>query len=239
MTGPVLSTPLRYILQIIRNLTGRVDFNDPAFTDSILIDYLNRFVQQHHPQEIQIYENRTWWDFTVNPTTPDPLVVDLDALGFSYINAPAFINTTGLKEDAFELVWYQDPKEYYIQYPLNVITTPQMPRAVLYYNNELKFSSPIDKTYNIRISAYKIDYSFAGGTLTNTSSILNSTSQFPDSPRAYLTTYFAHGAALLILSEYGEMDRYNEVYQVFRKYKNQVLARTWFQLSSQRTKPDF
>jgi hypothetical protein len=35
------------------------------------------------------------------------------------------------------------------------------------------------------------------------------------------------------------MDKYNEVFQVYRRYRGQVLARTWDQLQSQRTAPDF
>jgi hypothetical protein len=108
-----------------------------------------------------------------------------------------------------------------------------MPTDVLYYNQHLTFRGPPDQVYNVRISAYKIDYSFAGGSNTNAGSILANV------PNAYLTRYFAYGAALDILSDYGEMDKYNEVFQVYRRYRGQVLARTWNQLSSQRTAPEF
>src|SRR6185503_10624473 len=98
---------------------------------------------------------------------------------------------------------------------------------------------------SVRISAYKIDYSFAGGSITSpTNSILTGTGStntvnLKNAPRTYLTRYFAYGAALDILSDYGEMDKYNEVFQVYRRYRGQVMARTWDQLSSQRTGPDF
>src|SRR6202044_3227849 len=99
--------------------------------------------------------------------------------------------------------------------------TPQQPTYVLYYDNSLTFRGPPDREYDIRISAYKIDYSFAGGTNTNSGSILANV------PVAYLTRYLAYGAALDILSDFGEMDKYNEVFQVYRRYRGQVLARTW------------
>ncbi len=80
---------------------------------------------------------------------------------------------------------------------------------------------------------YVINLSFPGGTLNNTNSTLAKV------PTAYLTRYIAYGAGLDILSDFGEMDKYNEVMQTYRRYRGQVLARTWNQLSSQRTLPEF
>lgn len=235
MTGPVLPQSTSSVIQIMRNVTGRVDRNDPAFTDAIMIDYLNAFLQQEHPQEVRLFQNQTWWDFTIDTTTADPLPVDLDALGYSTINSPAYVSYTdpALNPNTFQLFWYEDPRQFYARWPWNNIFTPQQPTYVLYYNNELTFRGPPDQEYDIRIAAYKIDYSFSGGTNTNGGSILLNV------PQAYLTRYLAYGASLDILSDYSEMDKYNEVFQVYRRYRGQVLARTWDQLSSQRTAPDF
>lgn len=234
-TGPVLPQSGASVIQIMRNVTGRVDRNDPAFTDAIMFDYLNAFLQQEHPQEVRIYQNATWWDFNIDPLSPDPYPVDLDELGFSTINSPAYISYAdpALNPNTFRLFWYEDPGQFYYRWPWNNVFTPQMPTYVLYYNNELTFRGPPDQIYSVRISAYKIDYSFAGGSNTNAGSILANV------PNAYLTRYLAYGASLDILSDFGEMDKYNEVFQVYRRYRGQVLARTWDQLSSQRTGPDF
>jgi hypothetical protein len=232
-TGPVLSQSVGSVVNIMRNVTGRVDRNDPSFTDPIMIDYLNAFLQQEHPQEVRLFQNQTWWDFPIDEDTEDPLPVDLDALGFSTINAPAYVGYTTEPYTSFPLFWYLDPKQFYARWPWEQVFTPQMPTAVLYYNNTLTFRGPPDQEYNIRISAYRIDYSFAGGTNTNAGSIL------ADVPVAYLTRYLAYGASLDILADYNEMDKYNEVFQVYRRYRGQVLARTWQQYESQRTAPDF
>lgn len=233
ITGPVLPQSRASVIQIMRNVTGRVDKNDPAFTDAIMTDYLNAFLQQEHPQEVRLFQNQTWWEFSISDLTANPLPVDLDALGFSTINSPAYVGYTTGALTSFTLFWYEDPKQFYARWPWQQVFTPQMPTDVLYYNNELTFRGPPDQEYNIRISAYKIDYSFANGTNTNAGSILS------EVPQAYLTRYLAYGASLDILSDYGEMDKYNEVFQVYRRYRAQVLARTWNQLSSQRTAPDF
>ena len=242
MTGPVLTTPKANILQIMRNVTGRVDRSDPAFTDEIMTDYLNAFLQQEHPQEVQIFQNETWWDFTIDENSPDPFPVDLDGLGFASIGPLAYVGYTDLaNNNSFRMFWYTDPGDFYYRWPPGTVFTPQQPTYVLYYNNELTFRGPPDQEYSIKISAYKIDYSFEGGTLTNGGSTLSGTGSGPDTEaiKGYLTRYLAYGAALNILSDYSEMDKYNQVFQVYRRYRDQVLARTWNQLSSQRTGPDF
>ena len=230
----VLPQPLARVIQIMRNVTGRVDSQDPAFTDPIMTDYLNAFLQQEHPQEVRLFQNQTWWDFPLIPgVTLDPMPVGLDGLGFSTISAPAYVSYTTGTNNSFRLFWYEDPGQFYARWPWNQTFTPQMPTYVLYWDNKLTFRGPPDQTYNIRISAYNTDKSFAGGTNTNTNSTL------ADVPVAYLTRYLAYGASLDILSDYGEMDKYNEVFGVYRRYRGQVLARTWNQLQSQRTGPDF
>jgi len=109
-TGPVLPQSGASVIQIMRNVTGRVDRNDPAFTDPIMYDYLNAFVQQEHPQEVRLFQNQTWWDFLLTPLMEDPLPVNLDDLGFSTINAPAYVGYTTGALTSFPLFWYEDPK---------------------------------------------------------------------------------------------------------------------------------
>lgn len=242
MTAPVLTQDASRVIQIMRNVTGRTDTQDPAFTDPIMYDYLNMFLQVEHPQEVRLFEEQTWWDFSIDPTTPNPMPVDLDVLGFSTIGPLAYVtyppSVNGGNPNTFKLFWYQNPGDFYYRWPYATIFTPQQPTYVLYYNNELTFRGPPDQTYNIRISANKIKIYFAGGT--------NNTPVAPGGPipattvmPGYLMRYLAYGAALEILSDYGEMDRYNEVFQVYRRHRGQVLARTWDQMENQRTEPDF
>jgi len=248
-TGPLLDVNRDAIVQIMRNVTGRLDVNDPAFTNEIMIDYLNGFLLEEHPQEMQMFSNRTWWDFQIDDSNVDPIPVSLDFLGYSSIGPLAYIsylpNSQGT-QNTFKMFWYEDPADFYAKWPWDMEFTPQMPTYVLYYNNELTFRGPPDREYNVRISAYKIDNSFVGGT-TNTNqsssvlSYLGQQTQYTENtrPLTYLKRYLAYGASLDILSDYGEMDKYNEVFQVYRRYRAQVTARTWNQLSSQRTNPDF
>ncbi len=241
MTGPVLTQNADRVIQIMRNVTGRTDKQDPAFTDPIMYDYLNMFLQVEHPQEARLFEDNTWWNFSIDPTTPNPYPVNLDDLGFSTIGPLAYVTypptVNGGNPNTFKLFWYQDPGDFYYRWPYATVFTPQMPTYVLYWANELTFMGPPDQTYNVRIQAKKIQIYF-GGDLAGNKNPPPQIAQTQVMP-AYLMRYLAYGASLEILSDYGEMDRYNEVFQVYRRHKGQVLARTWDQLSSERTNPDF
>ncbi len=214
----VLSQSVANVVQIMRNTTGRVDKDDPAFTDAIMVNYLNDFLQTEHPTEIRIFQNRTWWNFSIDELSIDPYPVDLDALGYSTIEPPAYV-------DGFVCFWYESPAEFYAIWPETQTYTPSRPTYILYYNQELVFRNPPDKQYDVKIAAYKVEIAF------------DNLGQ--NIPSAYLLRYLAYGASLDILSDFGEMDKYNEVFQVYRRYRGQVLARTWQQYNNQRTAPDF
>lgn len=222
------------IIQIARNVTGRVDKNDPAFTDAIMYDYLNMFLQGQHPTECRLFEDNTWWDFSIDPTTNDPREVNLDDLGYSTIGPLAYISYPTPTYNTFKLFWYEDPGSFYYRWPWHNTFTPQMPTYVLYYDNSLTFRGPPDQTYDVRIQAKKIKVYFNGGNnLPDPSQGVN------NAMPAYLVRYLAYGMSLDILADFGEMDKYNEIWPVYRRYRGQVMARTWDQLNSERTGPDF
>lgn len=230
----VLEVAGSVVIQIMRNVTGRVDKNDPAFTDTIMYDYLNLFLQAEHPTEVRLFEDDTWWDFSINENSNDPYQVNLDTEGFSTIGPIAYIAYPSPTFNTFKLFWYEDPASFYYRWPWHNTFTPQMPTYVLYYDNSLTFRGPPDQTYDVRIQAKKIKLYFnQGGNIPTPNE--GATTVMP----AYLTRYLAYGAALDILADYGEMDKYNEVFNVYRRYRGQVLARTWDQLNSERTAPDF
>lgn len=212
-----MAIPVSDLITILRNVTGRVDSSDPLFTDPIMIQYLNGFIVQESTQDIRIFKNKTWWEFQYGPTDLNPYPVDLQALGFSTIEPPAYA-------DGFYIFWYQDPAEFYGIWPETQTYQPQRPTYVLYYNNELTFRGPPNTTYNIKIAAYREELQITeGGNLT----------------ADYLYRYIAYGAALDIFSDYGELDRWNEIFPVFKRYRALVYARTGQQYQNQRPSPEF
>lgn len=203
------------LINTLRNVTGRVDASDPLFTDEIMLTYLQDFAKLLSSQEVRLFKNRTWWEFSIDETSDDPYPVDLQALGFTTIEPPAYV-------DGFVLFWYQSPAEFFGIWPETQLYQPTRPDSVLYYNNELVFRNPPNKTYQVKIAAYKVQL--------EVTATLN---------EDYMFRYIVYGAALDIFSDYGEMDKWRDIKPVFDRYRGLVYARTNQQYQNQRTAPDF
>ena len=310
------------VINIMRNVTGRVDASDPLFTDTIMTQYLNDFIVQLSSQDIRIFKNMTWWEFDIFPNTANPMPVVLQDLKLTTIGPPAYVQlplstistnvsnvpmvgvidgvnqiftlaanqfiiretfvATGtnpaqiISDDAngnvvgsgsgvinyntgqinivfdvapvigstvtasynysspgttpnypnfsLELWWFQDPTDFYRHWPDRLTYRPQRPTAVLYYNNSLTFRGPPDKQYHIKIQAYHEEIAVnSDGNLNND----------------YLFRYLAYGASLDIFSDFGEMDKWREIFPVFQRYRALVYSRTYSQYQNQRPNPEF
>ena len=218
------------LINIMRNVTGRVDASDPLFTDQIMLGYLNDFIQLESTMDVRIFKNRTWYSFNYGSDDVNPFPVNLQTLLLdNQIGLPTQIGASTIGPEAyadgFVVFWYEDPATFYQIWPETQAYQPQRPTYVLYYNNSLTFRGPPDKTYLIKIAAYQVEYA-----LTTTDQALN---------QDYVWRYFAYGAALDIFSDYGEMDKYNEIFPVFRRYRSLVYSRTNSQYQNQRPNPEF
>lgn len=205
------------IINIMRNVTGRVDSSDPLFTNSVMLGYANDFLNLIMPQEVRLYENKTWWEFNISNTDADPFPVDLDALGYTTIGNLIYI-------DGFHANWYQNPADFFGKWPETQTYTAQRPVDVLWYNNELVFRGPPDQSYGVKVSAYQVEAEITEGTNID---------------NAYFWRYVAYGASLDLFSDYGEMDQFEKYYAPFKRYRSLVYARTNQQLQYQRTLPEF
>lgn len=217
------------VINIMRHVTGREDRSDPLFTDELMLDYLNNFITQQSSIDVRLFKNYSWWEFQIDQTTgQDPIPVDLQSLGFSTISDPAYISGPLDVDPPFpnswELIWYQDPQQFYYKWPNFEVFQPQRPTDVLYFNNELTFRGPQDQPYIVKIQVYREEIQCD----------LNA-----DIPFNYLYRYLAYGAALDIFSDYAEMDNYQKIFPVFMKYRGLVQARTWQQFITQRTLPQW
>lgn len=218
------------VISILRNVTGRNDSDDPQFTDGVMFNYIQTFVQIEHPSEIRIYPNKTWYRFNIGTATADPLPIILSSptgptptdlngstSGYTTIEPPCYVG-------GFEMFWCQDPTQFFRIWPETTTYQSSRPTYVLWYNNELVFRAPPDETYEVKIAAYAIP------TALDIEGQLNTT---------YLARYIAYGAALDLFADYGEMDRVQEIMPMYRRYRGQVTARTWQQMYNQRTTPSF
>lgn len=211
------------LIQILRNVTGRVDASDPLFTNAIMLQYLQDFIQLQSTQDVRLFKNRTWWEFTITPDGPNPYPVNLQELvlvegniGASTIEPPCYA-------DGFYVFWNQDPADFYRRWPETQTYVPQRPTNVLYYNNQLTFRGPPDKDYLIKIAAYQVE-------LQITNEGLN---------QDYLYRYICYGAALDIFSDFGEMDKWHDISPVYTRYRALVYSRTYSQYQNQRPSPEF
>ncbi len=212
------------IIQIMRNVTGRVDASDPQFTDEIMLGYINDYLTLEKSTEVRLKEKRTWWEFTINASTLDPMPVNLQSPqdmpdGTQFTTIGSFCTA-----DGFEVFWYEDPTQFYAIWPETQLYTPQRPTYVLYYNNTLTFRGPPDRDYAIKINAYQIDVPLlAADTLEND----------------YIWRYVAYGASRDLLNDYGETDKAMSIAPAFNDYRSKVYARTYQQQMNQRSTPRF
>lgn len=211
------------LILILRNITGRVDASDPQFTDEIMLQYLQDFIQLQSTQDIRIFKNKTWYEFNFGPTDPNPYPVVLQDIilvngnqGASTIEPPCYA-------DGFFVFWYQDPLQFYAIWPETQTYQPQRPTYVLYYNNELTFRGPPEKDYLIKIAAYQVEVKIAKGVLETD----------------YLYRYICYGAALDIFSDFGEMDKWRDIFPAYQRYRALVYSRTYSQYQNQRPSPEF
>ncbi len=212
------------LITILRNVTGRMDASDPMFTNDIMLQYLNDFIQLLSTQDVRLYKNYTWWEFTFGTTDPNPYPVNLQEIVLASGQAGASTIGPTAYADGFVVFWYESPQEFYALWPETQTYQIQRPQNVLYYNNELTFRGPPNKDYAIKINAYQVELQVD-----------------PDSQldQDYLFRYLVYGAALDIFSDFGEMERWNEIFPVFRRYRSLVYARTNSQYQNQRPSPEF
>lgn len=212
------------LILILRNVTGRVDNTDPQFTDAIMTQYLQNFINLSSTQEIRLFKNYTWWEFEFGPNEDNPYSFDLESIILSNGNTGASTIGPLCYAGGFPVVWHESPKEFYALWPESQTTfAEQRPTHVLYYNNSLTFRGPPDIVYDIKIQAYSLEIQLTTSGLQ----------------ADYLYRYVAYGAALDIFSDFGELDRWNEIFPVFRRYRSLVYSRTNSQYQNQRPSPEF
>jgi hypothetical protein len=213
------------LITMLRNVTGRVDASDPLFTDQIMATYLQNNIQLISTQDVRLFKNKTWFEFILSPSSPDPFPIDLQTIdlangqvGASTIEPPCYAN-------GFFVYWYQSPQEFFQIWPETQTYVPSRPTYVLYYNNELIFRNPPDTEYLIKMEAYQVEWQ-----VDVVSEALK---------QDYVYRYIVYSTALDIFGDYGEIDQYQKYFPLYQRYKNLVVQRTWCQQQNQRPAPEF
>ena len=98
---------------------------------------------------------------------------------------------------------------------------PGLPRAILFYNNELTIRPSPDISYNVQMAAYLTPAAF-----------LNSTFAIPF---GYMAEYIARGAARKILADTGDIEQFQFYEPLFKEQETLVWKRSQRQFTANRT----
>lgn len=99
------------------------------------------------------------------------------------------------------------------------------PQAILMYNNQFQMLPVPDQAYIIKMRAYSVVTALVNATDT------------PD--LSEWGPMIAYGASRNIFADYGELDAYAEITQLYKEQKNYVLTRTCQDLLNIRSVPNF
>lgn len=166
-------------------------------------------------------------DDTVEVFTDDGLgVLTGDKTGTGTVNY-----TTGLISVTFNTA----PISGQVIQPSFIQFKAGMPVAVLMFDNEFKFFPTPDKAYRFRTKAWSLTY-VKPVTGANKQVFTLST----DKPlQEEWGPSIALGASRRIVSDFGEMDRYQELTMLYKEQINYILTRTHIDLESSRALPMF
>jgi len=204
-----MAKTLSDVAAIVRKVTARTD---QSIGDQTIYGYIQDFYQLEMGQEIRLFDAHSWYEFATVAST-DTYAINPTATGYSLLLEPAYI-------DSYRIDFHVDPAVFYSKWPDTQTYTEQRPTDVLYYNNELIFRAPPDDVYDVKIDAYKINTALFAVTGTGSEEIAED----------YWWRYIAYGAALDMLADGGEFDKYAQVAPIFEKYKSMVNARTYSQI---------
>jgi hypothetical protein len=184
-----------------------------VLSDTLLSDEINRFYVYEFPVEVKPLELQDWWEFNTVASDAD---VSLDD-DYTTIGEPAYIDGYDLK------IWY-DPADFYVKWPLSQTHTENRPTDALFYKRELLFRAPPDAVYAVKIQAWARPASMDA--ITNTTPT-----------RIEWGPLIAYGAARNILWRSGNMERAQEVNQMYLNAKANLDAKSVEQLTNVRAKP--
>jgi hypothetical protein len=168
------------------------------------------------PDSVIITDNiETFEDTNINWTTSN-VVVTGDLGGTATINY-----STGVINVSFNTA----PPDGQLIYLSYIVFAAGRPTAVLFYNNQFKFFTPPDTVYRFKMKAYLV-----------VSPLVNAT-DMPVLPQ--WGPAIAYGASRDIHSDFGEMQQYQEVTQLYNEQIDYVMTRTDQNLLNTRAAPFF
>jgi len=195
----------------VRSLTGRPDTGQ--ISDDDVDVYINRYYQYIFPAEVKPEELQSWWEFNTTDGDEDE---DLDDDDYFTINNPAYC-------DGDKLTLYLDPSEFYARWPETTTYDESQPVDALFYGQTLLMRPTPDDTYAVKIKAWTRPAALATDTATPTLEGWG--------------PLIALGAAIEMLTDYGENEGIASLAPMYEKEKILVMRKTTQLMEDVRTIP--
>lgn len=222
-------------INIMRLTLGRRNENDPDSSDSMMLTYLNDFINLTMSDDLKIFEQYDTLIFTIDETNTTGVYTFNDVgadSNFVNISHEGFITLTDPPDGSISwnrLTIFQDPGLFYDEWGVDNtdILIPGYPTGMLLYGNQMVFRTIPDQSYDVYIYGYKEQPEF-------------SSEGNPALPYNYWLRYLAYGAAL----NYARDFRYNtddlkRISNNFAREREIVATRTFNQAKRSRGVPSF
>jgi len=222
-------------LRTMRLAIARRNENDPDSIDSVLLTYINDFVNLTMSNDVRLFEQFGTLEFVIDETNETGVYKfnDVGAINkFANISQEAFITLTDPPAASVswnQLTIIQDPGEFYSIWGVDneEILIPGYPTMMLYYGDEMVFRTIPNVSYTVKIFGYKIVPTF--------SSVGD-----PALPFDYWMRYIAYGAAMNYARDYRFEDSKRTMLEKdFAHERKLVLTQTHNQIKQQRAFPRF
>lgn len=226
------------VKRIMRLAIGRRNENDPDSSDTVLMQYIQDFINLTMSDDLKLFEQFGTLEFTIDNTVTDG-VYTFNSVGasnqFANISSEGFITLTTPPAGSIswnELTITQDPGTFYRRWGINNedILVPGYPTDLLYYGTQLVFRTIPDTSYDVKIYGYKIAAEFdtdpgAGD---------------PTLPFDYWLRYLAYGSALNYARDYNfSADKKAQLQADLAHEKKLLLTRSHNQIKVSRAFPRF
>jgi len=223
--------------QIMRQVIGKRNLNDPDSSSVTLRRYINDMINLTMSDDVKVFENFGTLVFPIDNSHPDGVwsLEDVGAKGnFVNYSMEAFISqnpppTSSVTWNILDV--YQDPGRFYAYWGVDNfnILIPGMPTEMLYYGTDFVFRTipQADVTYTVTIYAYKQmqDFDAEGN---------------PELPQDYWLRYLAYGAAYNYVKDYRyDPAQVEAIRKGFATERKLLLTRTHNQVKLSRAVPHF
>lgn len=222
------------VLDLMRQLLGRRNQNDPDSSDEMLLGKLNDFVSLTMSDDVKLFEQFGTLSFTIDEANTTGVYTFNDvgaSTDFVNLSQEAYISLLDPVNNSVswnQLPIYQNPGEFFAIWGINndEILIPGYPTMMLYYGNEFTFRTIPQTSYLVKIYGYKKNNNYPSA----------------DEPIQYdyWLRYLAYGAGRNYARDFRyEANQLAQIEKSFASERKLMLTHTHNQIKMARAMPRF